>query len=152
MALLYAVIMMQTLQLFFYRDMIAIIMKKIDTIIQNIISRSSGKSSFFVAIDGNGGAGKSTLAKHLKKALPQAKVIGMDFYYDPDLKRSDFLRVRDELIIPLKNKQRATSKIYDWPNKRFAEGSWVEPGGIFIIVSLSQESVQTRIRKGMAFS
>jgi uridine kinase len=107
-------------------------MDKISLVVKDIEDLAAKKDNIFVAIDGNGGAGKSTLSRHLEKAIPSLKVIGMDYYYDPELKRSDYIRVKEELLVPLKNNQRATSKIYDWPNERFSESVWTEPQGIIL--------------------
>ena len=79
-----------------------------------------------------GGSGKSTLSKHIVSKLAKSNIIGMDFYYDPVLIRCDFIRVKNELIVPLKEGKRATSKVYDWPNEQFLPGGWLEPSGIHI--------------------
>ena len=100
-----------------------------------------------VAIDGLGGAGKSTLAAQVCEELEGAAIVPVDDFYRPlsDPKRAklspeegynryfDWERLRDDVLAPLSRSARSRYRRYDWATNRLAEWREVEPGGPVIV-------------------
>ncbi|MGY4643668.1 uridine kinase family protein [Cellulomonas sp. URHB0016] len=101
--------------------------------------RRSGRSPVLVGIDGQGGAGKSRLARHLVACVPRSVVVeGDDFYRDmPDAARRlldaeqgaeeyfDWERLRREVLRPVARGEPVLRyQRYDWGHA--AMGGWVE--------------------------
>jgi uridine kinase len=105
--------------------------------------RASGR--LIVAIDGAGGAGKSTLARGIDDALPGCvSIIRCDDFYCPLSGAAlssqeayenyfDWRRLRDDTLIPLRNGQPARYQRYDWSTDRLAEWIDVEPREIVLV-------------------
>jgi uridine kinase len=99
----------------------------------------------FVAIDGAGGAGKSTLAHGIEAAFAGCvSIVRCDDFYRPlhDAQLSseeayeryfDWRRLRDEALLPLRDGQPAKYQRHDWTSDRLAESIEVEPHEIVII-------------------
>ena len=101
-----------------------------------------------VAIDGGGGAGKSTLARNLADALGDATIVQMDDFYRPmpAAERAaltpgegvdryfDWQRLRDSVLRPLRRGATARYRRYDWETGAIA-GDAVEviPSGVILI-------------------
>lgn len=89
--------------------------------IQKIQSKHHQK---VIAIDGFGGAGKSTFAKFLQRYIPASEIIHVDDFYKPKNERVsgladvdpnfDFDRFNTEIIEPIKNGDVIRYQIYDW--------------------------------------
>jgi uridine kinase len=103
-----------------------------------------------VAIDGGGGSGKSSLAKHLEARLIAADVevsiVEVDDFFLPSRHRSrgtpsekaigsdvDWLRLREQVLKPLRHGQPARYGRYDWTSDEVTEEREVLPGGIVIV-------------------
>jgi uridine kinase len=98
-----------------------------------------------VAIDGAGGAGKSTLARGLSEAFARRVAIIRcdDFYrplthahYSPEEAYEhsfDWRRLRDEALTPLREGKSARYQRYDWSTDRLAEWIEVAPREIVLI-------------------
>lgn len=97
-----------------------------------------------VGIDGAGGAGKSTLANGIGEAFGgRVSIIRCDDFYRPLNARYtpeeayenffDWRRLRDEVLIPLRNQQPARYQRYDWSTDRLAEWIEVEPREIISV-------------------
>ena len=93
-----------------------------------------------VAVDGLGGAGKSTFADRLLRRLracgAKAQVAHMDDFYLPASQRPgsgahetligadfDWRRLRDQVLAPLSRGEQAVYQRYDWGTDRLAE--WI---------------------------
>jgi uridine kinase len=102
-----------------------------------------------VAIDGLGGAGKSTFADDLARCLQARKisvqVVHMDDFYLPSAQRPDhsvqtgqvggdfdWQRLRDQVLIPLTHGQRAAYQRYDWGTD--ALGEWIALAGHQVVI------------------
>ena len=108
---------------------------------------SAAGRTTLVAIDGLGGAGKSTLAEQLRKAIELSVIVPVDDFYTPAsvTERSklgpedgynyyfDWQRLRDDVLEPLAKELRAQYRRYDWETDRLAESHVVEPGGVVIL-------------------
>jgi uridine kinase len=125
--------------------------------LQRRIAALQGRTRL-VGIDGLGGAGKTTLAKELQRRLSEAVVVHMDdFYRDMDdmerrllspeqaCKQSfDWERLRDQVLIPLREEQTACYRRYDWVRCRLEESHRVEPDSVVIIEGIG--STRTELR------
>ncbi|MCH8205398.1 MAG: uridine kinase [Chloroflexi bacterium] len=99
-----------------------------------------------VAIDGLGGAGKSTLAAQLRGALDSGSIVAVDDFYRPMTESErgrltpedgfdeyfDWARLRDEVLVPLSEGSRSRYRRYDWVTNTLAEWHEIEPGGVVI--------------------
>lgn len=118
----------------------------IDKIINKIKENILIKQFCLVAIDGFGGAGKSTLAEHIVSTYGSSQIIHMDDFYKPSNKRLqleiskkesgsdyDIKRLSDDIIIPIINGMEAKYQRYDWNMDKLAEWHTVEPNGLIIV-------------------
>ncbi len=90
-----------------------------------------------VAIDGRGGAGKSTFAKRLAEAAGGAPVIETDDFASWDNPLDWWPRLLDQVIEPLSRGEAACYQRYDWPTASLAEWITVDPAPIVIIEGVS---------------
>ncbi|MGW7442788.1 hypothetical protein [Kitasatospora sp. NPDC054795] len=110
------------------------------------LSRSQGTTRI-VAIDGTGGSGKTTLAAAVAGHLDGAVIVHVDDFYRPmpdrerellDAEQSyhryfDWERLRDQVLIPLRDDRAARYQIYDWTTGQL--GAWREiASGTVVIV------------------
>ena len=99
-----------------------------------------------VAIDGRGGAGKSTIARQLRDRLSDARVIGVDDFWLPKSVRPererviaepgcdyDWQRLRDQVIVLLSEDRPARYQRYDWETDALQEWHDVAVGGTVIV-------------------
>jgi uridine kinase len=100
------------------------------------------------AIDGAGGAGKSTLAAAIRSALAIAvAIVPVDDFYRPltDDQRMaldprhgyesyfDWQRMRDQAVVPLRAGKPARYQRYDWSSDRLAEWIEIAPAPVVIV-------------------
>ncbi len=90
-----------------------------------------------VAVDGPGGAGKTTFADHLAAVAGGAPVIHTDDFASADNPIDWWPRLLSDAIEPLKRGEPAYFQRYDWPTETFAEWITVEPAPIIIIEGVS---------------
>ena len=100
-----------------------------------------------VAIDGLGGAGKSTLAAEVLEDLQKPAIVGVDDFYrhlaaaeraelgpeDGYDRYFDWERLRDAVLAPLSREFRSRYRRYDWATNRLAEWHEVKPGRVVIV-------------------
>jgi uridine kinase len=119
--------------------------KSFQDLADDIISRPSKFSQKIVAIDGGGGAGKSTFAKRLQELIPNSAVIhGDDFYKGPWDKRLDHTnyvvnpmfdwdRYQSEVLDAVRDGKLVQYHVYDW-HKHLSEEVVSVPQGATVIV------------------
>jgi len=73
---------------------------------------------FLVAIDGRGGAGKSSLAAAMARELPRASVVHTDGFA---FGWGDRARFREQILDPLLERRPARYQRFDWPTLRLAD-------------------------------
>ncbi len=105
------------------------------------------RRTLLVAIDGRGGAGKSTLARALGGLEGATTIVAIDDFYRRSLDREDrqgrgdteiggafdWRRLREQVLQPLAQDNPARYRHYDWDEDRLAEWRAVEPGGVVIV-------------------
>jgi uridine kinase len=99
--------------------------------------RRSKSGTVLVAIDGAGGAGKSTLAAGIAEHSESAYVVCLDDFARPSAPGWDQGRFRHQVLSPLLAGQDGCYQRWDWPTDAGAEWHRVPAGGIVIIEGVS---------------
>lgn len=89
-----------------------------------------------LAIDGWGGAGKTTLARRLADGFP-ATVVSSDDFSRPGVPQWDWPRFARQVLTPLTEGRKARYQRYDWSEDRLAEWHEIVPGGLVIAEGVS---------------
>ena len=103
-----------------------------------------------VAIDGCGGAGKSTLANALAIQFNNCAVIHTDDFASWDNAFNWFPRMIEQVLEPLKDNKNAVYQRYDWNEKKLMNWITVSPQPIIIIEGVS--SSRKEFRPFLSFS
>lgn len=97
-------------------------------------------SSRLVCIDGPSGAGKTTLARHLRQVVRAGtagpvSVVHMDALYDGwnGLADAAAVKVPEWLLDPLSRNRAGRYRRYDWHRGTYAEWHEVAPGGFVVL-------------------
>lgn len=118
----------------------------IDHIIQKIRAKPApdGMATKIIAIDGPGGAGKTTLAARLAEELGGAQVLHTDDFASWDNPLGWWPRLIDEALEPLSRNESARFKRTDWENGDRELWGEVEPAEFVILegVSASRQAFQ----------
>jgi uridine kinase len=104
-------------------------------------SPASGMSTSVVALDGYGGAGKSTLADYLGEFL-RAEGRRVDLVHTDDFASADnplnwWPRLIEQVLQPLRDGVASRYQRYDWDLGRLAEWHTVQPGGLILLEGVS---------------
>lgn len=99
--------------------------------------RPRGRRTTLVAIDGYGGAGKTTLAAALADRLNDAIVVHTDDFARPNVPGWQWQQFEAQLLDPLLSDRRARYQRYDWGQDRLAEWHDVPVGGVVIVEGVS---------------
>jgi uridine kinase len=119
-------------------------------IIRRVTALRTALPTVLVAIDGPGGAGKTTLATLLSSALEAShidvQVVHFDDFFLPSAQRPcgtsaeksiggdfEWLRLHDEVLAPLRRGQRARYRRYDWDQDAMAECEELSLDGVVIV-------------------
>lgn len=89
------------------------------------------QKTLLIGIDGCGGAGKSALAKQIRRNLPDAAIVEMDDFYFRN--GFDWQRLKRQVLEPLSLNIAAKYQRYDWQTEKLAEWRKIEVGGTVII-------------------
>ena len=118
----------------------------IESVAHSLVQMANRRTLLLAAIDGLGGAGKSTLARELAAATGATIVHGDDFYRVMDQgiraaltpeegyrRNGDWQRWRAQLLEPLHSGTTATYQVYDWEQNVLGEWVQVDARGIILI-------------------
>jgi len=118
--------------------------------IRRALETGGGSGTVLVAVDGPGGAGKTTVALALAQALERhgrrVAIVPMDDFYLPSAQRPagppgtgpvggafDWRRLRGQVLVPLRAGRAARYERYDWIRDVLAETHDVEPGIVVVV-------------------
>jgi uridine kinase len=97
----------------------------------NLDGLAEGRDTFIVAVDGGGGAGKSTFADALSKVWPAA-IVHTDDFASWDNAIDWWPRLRAEVLVPIREGREARFQKYDWNSRALGEWETVAPGRIIL--------------------
>ncbi len=109
-----------------------------------------GVPTKIVAIDGAGGAGKSTLAGKLSSELDNCPIVHTDDFATWDVPLLWYPRMIEQVLEPLKQNRTARYQKFDWNVKQLGEWLEVSAGGIVILEGVS--SARKEFRPYLSFS
>ncbi len=107
----------------------------LDEIVEAILAKPAPLR--LVAVDGPGGAGKSTFASALSEAASGAPVVHTDDFAAADNPIDWWPRLLEQVIEPFARGGAARYQRYDWPSETLAEWHTIEPAPIVIIEGVS---------------
>jgi uridine kinase len=93
----------------------------------------AGMARTVVAIDGLGGAGKSTLAIRASRLLADAPIVHTDDFASWEITLEWWPRMIEQLLGPLSRGRPGRYQRYDWDDRSLAEWHEIEPGGVLIL-------------------
>jgi uridine kinase len=102
-----------------------------------------------IAIDGFGGAGKSTLAAGLSAEL-SAQVVHTDDFASWDEPLDWWPRLRDRVLVPLSENRSGRFQRYDWDQRALAD--WIDVPVAPILIVEGVSSSREEFRRFLAFS
>jgi uridine kinase len=118
-------------------------MATVEAILRSVRSASPapGMSTSVVALDGYGGAGKSTLADYLGAVL-RAEGRRVDLVHTDDFASADnplnwWPRLIDQVLQPLREAATARYQRYDWDLGKLAEWHEIQPEGLVLLEGVS---------------
>jgi len=125
-------------------------MGRVSEVVGRIVAIDTRRSTRLVAVDGPGGAGKTVLAAEVAGALRaigrRAETVHFDDFFLPSAQRSvtggpakpiggdfDWRRLRDEVLVPLREEQPARYSRYDWHLDALVDVREVLPGATVLV-------------------
>lgn len=109
-----------------------------------------GMTTKIIAIDGLGGAGKSSLAGQLSQKLGNAPILHTDDFASWNNPLNWWPRLLGKVLEPLYHNEIARYQRYDWGTKRLAEWHEIQPAEYLILEGVS--SSREAFRPYIAFS
>jgi uridine kinase len=97
----------------------------------------AGMRTRVIAIDGPGGAGKSTLAARVSAALGDAPVVHTDEFATPDDPKEWWRRLLADVLLPLSRNRSARFRPYDWQTGRLRAWRVIEPSPFVVLEGVS---------------
>lgn len=97
-----------------------------------------------VAVDGCGGAGKTTFAPRLARALGGAPLLATDDFASWEEMLEWWPRVLEQVLVPLSEKRPARYQRYDWEANALAEWHSIDSGGVLVMEGVSASRLEFR--------
>lgn len=104
----------------------------------------NGMQTRIIAIDGCGGAGKSTLAQMLSSHLMDCPIIHTDDFASWDNPLSWYTRMIEQVLNPLSENKVSEYQKYDWSRRTLTDWIRVEPSKAVIIEGVSSSRHEFR--------
>jgi uridine kinase len=101
-------------------------------------------ASSVVAIDGLGGAGKSTLAIRASQVLSGTPIVHTDDFASWDVVLEWWPRLIEQVLAPFSKGLAARYQRYDWDHRRLAEWHEIAPGGLVILEGVGSSRRELR--------
>ncbi|MEK7109037.1 MAG: hypothetical protein AAB919_01205 [Patescibacteria group bacterium] len=95
------------------------------------------KQPVLLAVDGYGGAGKSTFAAKIQQEFPGSVVITLDDFGTSRGEHSDRGRFMEQVLAPLHAGRATKYQRYDWKKDDLADWVEVKPEGLIILEGVS---------------
>ena len=136
----------------------------VNVLSSRLVSELGSNRYLVVALDGLGGAGKSTIARKLSERCNLISIVRGDDFYAPMeeharraltpecgyMRYFDWVRMRRELLEPLSRGDRARYQRYDWGIDQLAE--WIDQPAEGIILIDGVYSFRPELRKFYGYS
>jgi uridine kinase len=97
----------------------------------------------WIGIDGPGGAGKSSLARRIARAIERAVVVSIDDFWGPSIPEWDWLRFEAQIAAPLREGRSSRYQEWDWD--RDAGGPWRDIGRGSVVVVEGVSSTRSEV-------
>ncbi len=108
-----------------------------DRVKEKIAELLSTKEPVLLAVDGFGGAGKSTFATEVQKHFPGAVIIPFDDFFTSLEAVYDRKKFLEQVLLPLHAGTQAKYQKFDWPKGEMGDWVTVEPKGLIIFEGVS---------------
>lgn len=109
-----------------------------------------GMQTAVIAIDGCGGAGKSTFAASLSGLLNDCPIIHTDDFASWEIPFDWYPRMLEQVMVPLSENLAARFQRFDWPTSQLVEWRWVFPQAFVLIEGVS--ATREEFKPFLAFS
>jgi uridine kinase len=95
--------------------------------------RPRSRTTRIVAVDGCGGAGKSTLARAIADAIAAVTIVPLDAFARPRQPGWEWERLKHSVLDPLDHDETGRYQRHDWELDVPAEWHAVPPGGVVVV-------------------
>ncbi|WP_433760638.1 uridine kinase family protein [Nocardia sp. CA-135398] len=122
----------------------------LDGIVHRVVTSAPRLGSTrLVAVDGPGGAGKSTFAASLA-AQCDAHVVHTDDFAAANNGLPDWPRLERQVLVPIADSRPGRYQRFDWDKRALAEWHDVAAGGVLILEGVSSARAAVRARLSLA--